>query len=495
MKLSLYQRLSLSLLLVFIILISVLYYWSSNVAQSARNQSQQQLHLSLAANLARDNPLLQKGVYDHKALKNLFHTLMILGPAFEFYFLDQEGKILTHSIPESLVTREFVNLEPLLDLTQNRKALPLYGDDPRDNLRKKVFSAAPVFNGAKLQGYLYVIVAGEQFESTFNQNTQNKRMKMSMVLIISCISFLFIVTLGLFAYFTRPLRQLSKEMHLLRKVNFDPSKVKVKQWCSKCSNEVERLGATFHELVTQVNHQFKQLEQVDKQRRELLADISHDLRTPLASLQGYIETLSINIENMPIEQRQLFIDTAHKSAQQLKTLIDQIFELAHLEGGQVSINMERFNLAELLYDVIAKFSLKAEQKQLTLKVSPEFSNIMVYSDIAKLERILSNLIENAIRHTSAKGAIELQIDDIDHHQCKVSVCDNGSGIKADELAYIFDTRYRASNATQSDGKHTGLGLAITKKLLELLKSEIKVTSKIKQGTRFSFNLRKVDIKD
>ena len=113
------------------------------------------------------------------------------------------------------------------------------------------------------------------------------------------------------------------------------------------------------------------------------------------------------------------------------------------------------------------------------------------SDIAKLERVISNLLENAIRHTSNNGKIVLFIEEINDTQCKLIISDNGTGIKAEELSYIFDTRYRASNAIQDKNKHTGLGLAITKKLLELLKSDIKVKSTLGEGTAFSFNLRRV----
>ncbi|WP_259366586.1 MULTISPECIES: sensor histidine kinase [unclassified Colwellia] len=178
-----------------------------------------------------------------------------------------------------------------------------------------------------------------------------------------------------------------------------------------------------------------------------------------------------------------------KNAQQLKGLIDQVFELAHLEGGQVSLNLEAFNLAELLYDVVAKFSLQTVAKQIDVTMIPECSYVQVDSDIGKLERVLSNLLENAIRHTPVLGEITLVITDINQHQCQLTITD--TGIKEEELLYIFNTRYRASNAVQDKEKHTGLGLAITKKLLELLKSDIKVTSILGKGSSFSFNLRKV----
>ncbi len=485
------MKLSLSLFLVFIAIFSVFYYWAQSLEYQARYESEQNLHLSLAANLARDNPLLQQGVYDHQALKNLFHTLMVLGPAFEFYFLDPSGKILTHSIAPSLIKRQLVDITPLIQLTQNRAPLPIYGDDPQHVKRQKIFSAAPVFNGVNLQGYLYVIVAGERYESAFMRQESHRQTKLSLMLLVTAIVFLFVVMLGLFAYFTKPLRRLHADILALKSVGFDQTKVHLHHWQKNSSNEVNQLGAVFEQMVEQINQQISQLKDSDVKRRELLADISHDLRTPLASLQGYIETIALGGEKLSEQQQQKYVETALKNARQLKQLIDQIFELAHLEGGQVTLQLESFNLAELLYDVMAKFTLKAQQKNINLNVVPKSSAVIVHSDIGKLERVLSNLLENALRHTPKNGEIILKIDDVSQTHCQLSVIDNGTGIKPEELPYIFDPRYRASNATQDKEKHTGLGLAITKKLLELLNTDIRVDSKLGEGCRFSFTVRKV----
>ncbi|XPF95613.1 sensor histidine kinase [Colwellia sp. RE-S-Sl-9] len=491
MKLSLYQRLSLSLFGVFIAIAFVFYFWSQQVEQNTRYESEQQLHLSLAANLARDNPLLQQGVYDHDALENLFHTLMILGPGFEFYFVDPQGNLLTHSIDDSLIKRKKVDLVPLIQLTRNKAPLPIYGDDPRHLTRKKVFSAAPVFNGTQLQGYLYVIVAGERYDSAYNEHQGTRQAELSIVFAVVALLFLFVIMLGLFRYFTSPLCRLMSEMRALKSSNFDKSKVKLHSWMHNSQNEVHQLGSVFHEMVEQINDQIEQLKQTDIHRRELLADISHDLRTPLASLQGYIETIAIKGDSISSDDRDQFIRTALKNSSQLKMLIDQIFELAHLEGGQVSMNLENFNLTELLYDVAAKFQLKAETLNIKLSIIPEFSHIQVYSDIGKLERVLSNLIDNALRHTPNGGSIVLETSDVNDGQCYLTVKDNGTGIKAEEIAYIFDARYRASNAIEGESRHAGLGLAITQKLLALLKCEIRVHSQLGEGTSFSLNLKNV----
>ncbi|OUS32735.1 two-component sensor histidine kinase [Thalassotalea sp. 42_200_T64] len=490
MKLSLYQRLSLSISLVFIAIASVFYFWSEQVAEQLRYQSQQRLHLSLAASLARDNPLLQQGVYEHGALENLFHTLMVLGPAFEFYFLDPSGSILTYSADKSLVKRDKVDLAPIFSLIKEHAPLPVFGDDPRHLSRKKIFSAAPIFNGAELRGYLYIIVAGEQYDEVFNSNQLSHQLKMYLVLSAAALVFLLILMLGLFRYFTNPVRRLNHDMQAFIDSNFDSSTINLTRWRGNSSNEMHQLGCMFAQLVKQINDQLEKLTKTDQQRRELLSHISHDLRTPLASMQGYIETLALNSISLSEQKRQQFMQTVLRNSQQLNQLIDQIFELAHIEGGQVTVNQEVFNLGELLYDIVAKFSLQANAHNITLKVGPQKCNVQVYCDIGKLDRVLSNLIENALRHTADGGEISLLVQDIDQAQCQLKVMDNGSGIKKEELSYIFDARYRASNSVDNGQKHNGLGLAITKQLLHLLKIDIKAESQFGKGSQFSFNLRK-----
>lgn len=515
MKLSLYQRLSFALLSAFVTITVVFILWWLHVEKETRAEAEQRLNLSLAANLVRDNPLLQQGNYDYDALKNLFHTSMILGPAFEFYLLDEKGRILTHSIPLSSVKRKTIDLTPIHELNKNIVSLPIYGDDPKDLNRKKIFSTAPIFNGSDLQGYLYVIVAGEQYENAFNSLQKNNRIKASLLLIIAGLTLLFVLMLWLFHAFTKPIRRLTKQMAQFQSSGFNLQSLQegavltdtqlkeypilavnhalsTEQTLNKLgrseNDEIAKLTHVFNIMAQQINGQLTELNNVDTKRRELLTEISHDLRTPLASFKGYVETLAIKGEELSPEIRKQYVNTALKGASQLNDLIDQIFELAHLESGQTSISLESFNLTELMYDVVDKYQIKATKAEVALSLQLAENHFFVLSDIGKLERILSNLIDNAIRHTHAGGAVILAVDDFSDNEISLKVIDNGTGIKDEEIAYIFEARYRASNATT--GQHSGLGLAISKKLSELLSCDLKVKSQLGQGTTFSLLMEK-----
>lgn len=485
---SLYKRLAFSVTFAFALMLYVIYYWSGTLAQHTTFQAEQNLHIELAQHLADDNPLLQDGVYDKKALENLFHTLMLLGPAFEFYYLDPAGNILTYSADPNKIKRKKVDLSPIQHFINAPANMPIFGDDPRHNTRQKIFSVAPIYQNKALQGYLYVIIGGEIYDSVFLSAKKDQEFFRQITWVVASFTLLLVMLLVLFRYFTTPIRSLVRDMKTIKAAKFDKNAVQLSKWQADSHNEMAELGCTFVDMVEQINTQIEQLNHNDKTRRELLAHLSHDLRTPLSAMQGYIEILSIKNESLTLSEREQHVNTVMRNANQLKLLIDQIFELAHLEDGQVSVNFETFVVGELVHDIIAKFSLKAEKANIHLSLLPQNLNQVVYSDIAKLERILSNLIENAIRHTPANGEIILEITQ-QSGKLAISVTDSGSGINAKELAYIFDARYRASNALGEKNKHAGLGLAISKRLSHILNSELTVESELGQGCKFSLSLQ------
>lgn len=490
-RLCFYQRLAVSLVAVFFCVISLFVVASSYLQESVTHEGEQRLHLQLAQHLVNDNPLLQKGVYDYEALKNLFHTLMILGPSFEFYFVDPEGKILTYSAQLGDVLTSEIDLLPVKALLEERVSLPLYGTDPKSTTRDKIFSAAPVYNDNSLQGYLYVIIGGAQYDSIVESLQRSNGIQQFVLIIVAGTLFLFFALLLLFRVFTLPLKRLSDDMDSFRKSGFTfiSSGVSLLPWKDDSRNEVQRLGYSFNEMLKHIDLQWQQLKSTDSQRRTLLADLSHDLRTPLANLQGYVETLALKGETLSAQERQRFINISLKNLHNLKRLIDQIFELAYLESGHVKLKKEDFVLSELLHDIAAKFRIKADAKNIQLNVLAPQTSTYVSADIEKLERIMSNLLENAIRHTNDGGKVDIQVTVLNSH-IEVGVCDTGVGIAHEELAYIFDARYQASNSERDASSHVGLGLAISQKLLLLLGSSLSVSSELGIGTTFSFPLYK-----
>lgn len=502
--LSLYQRLTLTLVLVFCLMLGVVLWWSDKLHKQTNLVTEQKLHLGLAEHLVHDNPALASGNYDKDALKSLFHVLMLLGANFEFYYTDADGKILAYSADPNKIKRERIDVQPINLLINNAKPLPILGDDPRNKHKQKIFSAAPIYNATEqLTGYLYVIIGGEKQDSIMSMVKSDGQLSKMSVIVLLSFAFLLISLMMLFHYFTKPLRQLTQEMQYINSnqthlLSFEAANKSVlEQPITVNNDEVGILKHTFYQMVNQIQTQMTQIQELDQYRRTLLADLSHDLRTPLSNLQGYIEAIALQndaddsaTQVMDEQQRQAFLQIALKNAKNLKHLVDQIFDLANLESGQVAIHKECFPIGELLWDIKAKFALNAEEKDLSIVVEPAECNYLVFTDIAKVERVLSNLLENAIRHTPKNGQITLQVGLLPAKadMVKVSVIDNGIGIDKTEIGYIFDARYRANNSMEDKKSHAGLGLAISKKLMQLLDSNLQVESDLGKGTSFSFDL-------
>lgn len=220
-------------------------------------------------------------------------------------------------------------------------------------------------------------------------------------------------------------------------------------------------------------------------RRDLIANVSHDLRTPLVSLRGYLELLAARGEQLDPARRREYLGIAVRQSERLGTLIDELFELAKLDFKGMTLQRERFVLAELAADVVQKFRLEAQARGVVLGVQATARSEQVEADLGLTERVFENLVGNALRHTPAGGCVSLRIErrgDL----LEVAVADTGRGIPAGELPFLFDRYWRGQASAGSDG--AGLGLAITRRILELHGSTIRAESDGTSGSCFRFAL-------
>jgi predicted ATPase/signal transduction histidine kinase len=224
-------------------------------------------------------------------------------------------------------------------------------------------------------------------------------------------------------------------------------------------------------------------------RRDLVANVSHDLRTPLVAMRGYLEVLAAQGSALGEQQRRNYLDIAVRQCAHLATLIDELFELAKLDFKGVQIDREPVQFADLASDVLQKFQLVAEQRGIGLQMDAAGALPLVSADLSLMERVLDNLIGNALAHTPAGGRVHLGL--ARHRaQLRVEVLDTGEGIAPEHLPMIFNRFYRGDKARSSlsGGAGAGLGLAIAKRIVELHGGSITVRSQPLQGTCFSFVL-------
>ena len=441
----------------------------------------QSLNASIAMYVVERLTLIEDGGVNEEALRVLADRAMTINPSVEVYLLDASGKVLSHAMDPDLGVRNDVELAPIERFLEGVDQFPILGTVPMGTARK-AFSVSPIMSGERLAGYLYVVLGGQQFDAVKSDFLG------SFILRMASGTLAVVFVLGLLVAFlvvrrtTRPIEVLRDEVQSYADDGFSElSLSRVPEGVSEVASLKGALGQLAHKLA----EQFDQIEANDRLRRELFANVSHDLRTPLSSMQGYLETLLIKGEELTEAERRQYVTTAHLHTKRLNELVGDLFQLAKLDSGAVEINAEPFLVSELLQDVAQEFSLQARERQIDLRVYdlPNPQKSAVFGDIALIQRVLENLISNALRHTPEGGVVSIVIQQ-EEAGLSISVKDTGEGIDASVLPQIFD-RFMTGSAAQG---HSGLGLAIVKRILDLHGSEISVRSSRDAGTRFSFAL-------
>ncbi|MCX6046950.1 MAG: HAMP domain-containing sensor histidine kinase [Chloroflexi bacterium] len=246
----------------------------------------------------------------------------------------------------------------------------------------------------------------------------------------------------------------------------------------------------FRRLAQSFNRMTEELARTDEQRRNLTADVAHELRTPLHIIQGNLEGILDGVYQPTTEH----IEATLEETRLLARLVDDLRTLSLVESGQLPLRREVVDVNDLLADVSTSFSGQAEAAEIKLQVangeltaaSPP--PLLVNGDPGRLDQVLSNLVNNAIRHTPRCGTITLNATAVDN-RVRIVVADTGDGIAPEDLPFIFDRFWRADRArTHSSGVGSGLGLAITRQLIKAHNGEISVTSELGSGTTFTIEL-------
>ena len=256
-------------------------------------------------------------------------------------------------------------------------------------------------------------------------------------------------------------------------------------------DETSRLAAQIERMGSCLSARSAELTGAMRRRSELLANVSHDLRTPLTAMQGYLELLLLRQDNLGSAEARNYLQTATRQSERLGRLVADLFELTRLEGEGLQPEAEDFSLAELAYDVTQRFALEASQRGVRLEVrfDPAATAVRVRAEVGLVERLFVNLVEHALRHTPAGGSVGIEIESV-QGRAEARVIDNGEGIAAADLAGIFeryDRAERIGGANRGSG-HGGLGLAIGRRIVELHGGRLRIESAPGQGTRVVFDL-------
>ena len=485
---SLFSRILLAATLVILILFIVLWQWQQFSQEFSRNQIQQSLHRDLAEHMAHINPLLSKGVTSDAALKEAFHDFMLLGPSFEIYTLDNQGQVIAYDANEEKIKQQQVDTS-LITTFINGAKLPLLGTDPRSTNKDKIFSAAKLINSQGEQtGYLYVIIGGEDFDSWQSIVGEHQSTQFWTAAIVISSAFAILLFVLLLKIFTQPLSRLEHDLRLLASHKLNDGLTLPGQYSG--SSEINQLSHHINTLLAALSGQHQAISRQQEERHAFMLHLSHDLKTPLTSLQGYIDTWLLLPEH---ERSNDLIEVAARSGQHLQQLLGQLLELAALENGQITAKFQACSLSQQLLELKQTFAPRAKSKAIALNFSDSHL-LTINTDPQLLQRVLNNLIDNAIRYTPEQGKITIETLISEDNKLWLQVSDNGSGMHKHELQALKQLNHKAMviSSKQTALPQLGIGLAIVRQLLNLLGCAIEIDSMPGKGSQFRLELKQLN---
>jgi two-component system phosphate regulon sensor histidine kinase PhoR len=286
--------------------------------------------------------------------------------------------------------------------------------------------------------------------------------------------------------FFREINHIYRMMEKLRKKELSGLSIEK----SAALNPLKNINEEISTFASLKQKEIDELRKLEAFRREFIADVSHELKTPIFAAQGFVHTLldgAVNDKNVRIK----FLKKAAKSLDGLDVLVQDLLTLSQIETGDIKMHFDHIDLHKLTVEVVDQFEEKAEKKKVTLKVKSEPSQrLMVYADWQRITQVMTNLVSNAINYTPEGGEVRIQFD-VGKKNITTQVIDTGEGIPPQHLSRIFERFYRVDKSRSREKGGTGLGLAIVKHILEGHNSKAEVESQPGKGSTFSFKLPKV----
>jgi len=475
----LYVRISSLFIGVLFVFAAITLYISVNAANHYALEVNQNMNHDLAAHVAvMMEPFIFEGQINEAGLEDLVHSLMVINPSIEVYLLDTQGVILSYVAPEKVVKLEEVSLDPIHEFISKSRKKIIYGDDPRNPGELKIFSASELVQDNRLTGYIYIVLASQEYTSAANLVKGSFIMGLSIRSIITILIASALVGLLALWFIVKKLNRLIRGIRKFEEGKLE-TRIEVKS-----NDDLDEVGRVFNSMADTIQQNIEELKGVENLRKELISNISHDLRTPIASIQGYAETLILKKDSIKQQEQEKYLGVIYKNCENLQDLVTNLFELSKLQSNQVILNKEPFSIGELVHDVANKYRILSQKKGVSINTLVSKDIPVVEADVLLIDRVLQNLIDNAIRFCKEGDTINIQLNSDEKSEVDITIADTGEGIPGEWLPHIFDRYFKKDER----GGSSGLGLAIVKRIMDLHESSIDVKSTVGKGTSFQFSL-------
>ena len=418
-----------------------------------------------------------------EAFSDQLSAFTVFSPKTGMYLLDRDGRVLaTSGERQTFWSQWSVNLTPIREQLSFDDSVPITGQDPDHQDRPAIVSARPLIHEGREVAWLYVVARAAASGTQAPELLKSYAIQTAVKVALLTLAIGVALTVAMIALLTGPLTALTRAAERVRSGGFSAPLCEAEFPFRERNDEIGQLSRTFRETLERLKFEMDRVTQTDAQRREMVANVSHDLRTPLTALIGQLETLRMKRGDLDAESRERFVDAALNNAQHLRRLTDALNELAKLDNPELTIESEPIALGELADDLAQRYELRAEELGIRLKVSYPDRLPLAQVDAGLIERALGNLLDNALRVTPQGGTVELRIVQ-QQDGLRVEVVDSGPGVAEADRDKVFLRFYQGSKHREQRGS-SGLGLAIVKRVAELHGGRVGLESSNAGGATF-----------
>lgn len=411
----------------------------------------------------------------------------LYSPKTDLYLLDTQGRVLA-STSESQPFWESlrVDLEPVQAALRRDPDLPIHTTDPERQGALSLAAARPVLHAGVIAGWLFVVPRDVDLSAQTSEMLRSYAIRTAAKVALATITIGALLTLAMITLLTRPLTSLTRATEQVRNSGFSDELSDSAFPASERNDEIGRLSRTFGDAFGRLRLETERVHTIDEKRREMVANVSHDLRTPLTALMGQLETIRLKHETLSEEARRQLLERALHNAEHLRWLTEALADLARFDNPDFRAQPEPIAIGELADDVVQRFAISAQEAGLALDVDYPDGLPLAPVDAALIERALANLLENALRITPAGGRVLVRVRRQD--SCvRLEVIDSGPGVAPEDQSRVFERFFQGSSARDHRGS-SGLGLAIVRRVAELHGGRAGLKTEPGRGSTFFIEL-------
>lgn len=410
--------------------------------------------------------------------------LILYSPNTGLYLLAPDGRVLASAGENRAPGADLrVDLEPVRAAIAAHSDAPIVSRDPDRDGRHCLVAARPILSpSGDHAGWLYAVSRGTELSGQEPELIRGYAVRTAITISLMTLAIGVLLTIAMLALLTRPLIDLTRAVQNVRDSGFSLEVCDAIIPNCERDDEIGSLSRTFRDTFGRLRLEMQRVEQTDARRREMVASVSHDLRTPLTALIGLLETIHMKADTMPAEQQRAMLERALQNSLHLQRLTDALAELARLDSPEFRTHPEPIAIGELADDVVQRFTARAEADHLKLEIEYPDGLPLTRVDAGLIERALANLLDNAIRVTPPGGRVLVRVVR-DGGGVRLEVSDTGPGVAPEDQPRVFERFYQASRHRELRGSG-GLGLAIVRRVAELHGGQAGLNSSPGHGSTF-----------